>query len=207
MTRERQKVFYSREELLCMLRSAGLSEEFLGGKCAKETYAILAHEPLSTFGSIGNAAYLEPLRMVIDDLAAWFEGSGLPWPRPAWLPATGAVELGQPTEQGRTERDLIKQESLQIEMGSSSEKEKLKGRASNGGRRPGEYYEDLLKILRISEVRLQIANMSERDRAKTIRTQWVTRKYRTALPVKSDRESTLCKSIKKALAETAQTDP
>ncbi len=202
-TAEREAISFSRQDLLNALKWTGHSVSY---RKAADAFTALAAQPLAFYKPLSRTHHIDVLRLRRADLAAWFEGSGLSWPRPAWLPATGAVELGQPTKRGKNERDLIEQESLQIEK-RSSEKEKVKGHASSGGRPPGEYYEDLLKILRIPEVRFQITNMSERDGAKAIRTQWVTRKFRTTLPAKSPRESTLCRSIKKALAETAQTDP
>lgn len=67
----------------------------------------------------------------------------------------------------------------------------------------GGYFNDLCTLVKIPEVRSGLAAESQRKQAAIVRRQWPVRKYRTQLPIKTERDSTLCAAINDALSATA----
>ncbi|WP_423318114.1 hypothetical protein [Azospirillum sp. 11R-A] len=96
-TAEREAISLSRQDLLNALKWTGHSVSYRENA---DAFTALAAQPLAFYKPLSRSHHIDVLRLRRADLAAWFDGSGLPWPRPAWLPlpiALPAVALPDPT--------------------------------------------------------------------------------------------------------------
>lgn len=83
VTADREAISLSRQDLLNALRWTGHSASY---REAADAFTALAAQPLAFYKPLSRTHHIDVLRLRLADLAAWFEGSGLSWPRPAWLP-------------------------------------------------------------------------------------------------------------------------